>query len=72
MKITNRDQFLALFDSAAQAVEFENQCLSAGRKFLPSAAQAVLAGEPATTAYWQWLAEQWLAEWLAEQAAETA
>lgn len=60
MMITTRDQYIALFSSSSEAIEWENSCLSCGYDSLPPAARAVLEDSDAEPApeYWQWLADQ--------------
>lgn len=57
--VTTCAQYRALFDSAAEAIEYENSCLSSGREMLPACARAVLDDSDAESpAYWTWLASQ--------------
>lgn len=58
IKIETREQYLALFPTAAEAIEFEHQTLSVGREFLPPQAILVLNGVEPGPDYWQFLAEQ--------------
>jgi hypothetical protein len=53
-----REHFLSRFNSAAEAIEFENHVQQIGREFLPPAAIAVRQGEEPTSDYWRFLIEQ--------------
>lgn len=54
-----RRAFISHFDTLAEAVAFEDHCLSAGDVFLPECARAVLVSREAETPeYWTWLSEQ--------------
>lgn len=55
--ITTRNAYLALFANVDQALNFETWILSEGDD-MPPEAIAVLNGEDATPAYWQFLADQ--------------
>lgn len=53
-----KQDYVALFNNVADAIEFNNQVLSISRQFLPPCAQNVLNGNAATPEYWTWLASQ--------------
>lgn len=58
--IKTRTQYLGLFTSRTEAMDFEATVLSIGEEFLPACAQAVLEDrtvEPPAE-YWQFLASQ--------------
>ncbi len=55
--IETRTQYLALFPSTADAIAFEESCLSIGGH-RPACADAVTAGLEPTPEYWRWLAGQ--------------
>lgn len=51
-------EYKSNFSDPIAAEQFEAQCLSIGREFLPECAQSVLDGNEPTAVYWQWLADQ--------------
>lgn len=55
------EDFLGLFETTSDAIEFEHSALSIGDEFLPPEARAVrdhlAAGEPSGD-YWSWLCSQ--------------
>jgi hypothetical protein len=51
-------EYVALFETLADAIAFETQVLSIGRSLLPPCAINVLDGNTATPDYWTWLAGQ--------------
>ena len=54
-----RRAFISHFDTLAEAVTFEDRCLSAGDAFLPECARGVLVSRDAETPeYWAWLVKQ--------------
>jgi hypothetical protein len=59
--IATRTQYLALFPTAAAALDHEQACLSIG-VHRPPCADLVLAGAEPTPDYWAWLARQIEAE----------
>lgn len=57
--ITKQDYINDAFNGdLAQAVEFENQCLSISREFMPFFVTKVLDGDTPDSRYWGWLIEQ--------------
>ncbi len=55
----NRQDFLALFNSTSEAMEFESNCLLIGTGFLPEVARRVVSeGEEPGSDYWKWLIQQ--------------
>lgn len=58
MTTATRNEFLAQFTCASDAIEFESQALSIGSEFLPECAVEVIYGGEPTAAYWSWLIEQ--------------
>ncbi len=59
-EIVTREQYIEMFASLHEAIEFENGALNVGREFLPDFAIAVLdrTDTDPPAAYWAWLAEQ--------------
>lgn len=54
-----RHTFIAQFESLADAIAFEDRCLSVGDALLPECARAVLVSRDAETIdYWTWLCGQ--------------
>jgi hypothetical protein len=70
--MATQQQYLALFPTLEEAIEFEDSCLNVGREFLPPFASDVLdhGGRDASPAYWKWLCDaQAEHEWEQLQAA---
>lgn len=54
--IQTRTQYLELFKSVSEAIEFEDACLAIG-VHRPVCADLVVLGVEPTSEYWTWLAE---------------
>ena len=56
--MATRQAYVSLFQSPADATEFEAQALDLGGDALPDFAKAVRAGGTASAEYWDWLIAQ--------------